>query len=63
VRPALDTRFLRVELADITKPSGQHEQHHMVHLPPAVVVVVLDEPGERVPLTWRYRVCAGRVEL
>lgn len=55
VRPVLDSPWLRVELADITKPSGQGEEHYLVHLPPAVVVVVLDDPGEHVLLTWRHR--------
>ncbi|MFD4196712.1 NUDIX hydrolase [Amycolatopsis thermoflava] len=55
VRPVLDSPWLRVELADITKPSGQLEEHYMVWLPPAVMVVVLDQPGEHVLLTWRHR--------
>src|SRR5690606_38677504 len=55
VRPVLTSPWLRVELADITKPSGQFEEHYLVHLPPAVVVVVLDAPSEHVLLTWRHR--------
>lgn len=55
VRPVLDSPWLRVDLADVTKPSGQVEEHYLVWLPPAVVVVVLDDPGEHVLLTWRHR--------
>ncbi|MFI5614679.1 NUDIX hydrolase [Amycolatopsis sp. NPDC051903] len=55
VRPVLDSPWLRVGLADVTKPSGQFEEHYMVWLPPAAVVVVLDEPGEHVLLGWRHR--------
>lgn len=54
-RAVLSSQWLRVDLADITKPSGQHEEHYLVWLPAAAVVVVLDEPGEHVLLTWRHR--------
>jgi 8-oxo-dGTP pyrophosphatase MutT (NUDIX family) len=47
--------WLRVDLADVRKPSGQQEEHHLVSLPRAVMVVALDESGERVLLAWRHR--------
>ena len=47
--------WLQVELADVRKPSGAHEQHHVVRLPAAVMVVVLDAPGQHVLLAWRHR--------
>ncbi|MBO0884170.1 MAG: NUDIX hydrolase [Mycobacterium sp.] len=59
VRPVLKSPWLRVELADVTKPSGQFEEHYQVWLPPAAVIVVLDNPGEHVLLTWRHRHVPG----
>lgn len=47
--------WLQVDLADVRKPSGEREQHHVVRLPAAVMVVVLDAPGEHVLLAWRHR--------
>ena len=56
LHPVYESRpWLRVELADVRKPSGIHEQHHLVRLPAAVVVVVLDRRRERVLLAWRHR--------
>jgi 8-oxo-dGTP pyrophosphatase MutT (NUDIX family) len=47
--------WLRVELADVRKPSGQREEHHQVSLPRAVMVAALDESVEHVLLAWRHR--------
>uniref|UniRef100_UPI003F490BEF NUDIX hydrolase n=1 Tax=Amycolatopsis sp. CA-096443 TaxID=3239919 RepID=UPI003F490BEF len=55
VRGVLESPWLRVELADVTKPSGAVEEHYLVRLPEAVMVVVLDGPGEHVLLAWRHR--------
>lgn len=55
VQPVLASPWLQVDLAEVTKPSGQLEEHYMISLPPAAMVVALDDPGEHVLLTWRHR--------
>lgn len=47
--------WLRVDLAHVRKPSGLREEHHVVSLPRAVMVVALDESREHILLTWRHR--------
>jgi 8-oxo-dGTP pyrophosphatase MutT (NUDIX family) len=52
--------WLCVQLADVRKPSGQREQHHLVRMPPAVIVVALGNAGpneadDHVLLAWRHR--------
>lgn len=55
VRSVIESPWLGLQLADVTKPSGAVEEHYLVRLPEAVMVVVLDEPGEHVLLAWRHR--------
>jgi 8-oxo-dGDP phosphatase len=55
IRPIYENRWLRVELADISLPSGERFEHHRVWMPPAAITVVLDDARERVLMSWRHR--------
>jgi 8-oxo-dGTP pyrophosphatase MutT (NUDIX family) len=50
-----ESAWVRVGLADISQPSGDRFEHHVVWLPPAAMTVVLDDAGENVLLAWRHR--------
>ncbi len=54
-RSIYDSPWVRVGLADISQPSGHRFEHHTVTLPPAAIVVVLDDAGEKVLMAWRHR--------
>lgn len=54
-RPLYDSEWIRVEMADISVPSGERFEHHVVWMPPAAMTVVLDDAGENVLLSWRHR--------
>lgn len=54
-RPLYDNEWIKVSMADISVPSGERFEHHVVWMPPAAMTVVLDDAGERVLMTWRHR--------
>ena len=54
-RPIYENRWITVEMADIVLPSGERQEHHTVTMPTAAMMVVLDDDGEAVLLSWRHR--------
>jgi 8-oxo-dGTP pyrophosphatase MutT (NUDIX family) len=54
-RPIYESKWIKVGLADISVPSGERFEHHVVWLPPAAMTVVIDDAGENVLLVWRHR--------
>ncbi len=55
VRPVYDSKWLRLEMAEVRLPSGQHFEHHKVTMPAAAMAVVIDDDDEHVLLSWRHR--------
>lgn len=55
VRPVYDSKWIRLELAEVQLPSGQHFEHHKVTMPAAAMTVVLSDSGADVLLSWRHR--------
>ncbi|MGH3503783.1 MAG: NUDIX hydrolase [Nocardioidaceae bacterium] len=51
--------WVSLALADVQVPSGERFEHHVVRMPQASILVVLDE-RERVLLMWRHRFIADR---
>jgi 8-oxo-dGTP pyrophosphatase MutT (NUDIX family) len=54
-RPIYENQWVTVGLADISQPSGERFEHHTVTLPPAAMMVVLDDAGKHVLMSWRHR--------
>lgn len=54
-RTIYDSEWVRVGLADITVPSGQRFEHHIVWLPPAAMALVLSDAGTHVLMSFRHR--------
>lgn len=50
-----ENEWVTVGLADVSQPSGERFEHHTVTLPQAAMVVVLDDSGSSVLLSWRHR--------
>ncbi|MCU1447954.1 MAG: hydrolase [Acidimicrobiales bacterium] len=58
-RTIYDNRWIRLALVDVELPDGQRFEHHVVHLRPAAMVVILDE-SDRVLMMWRHRFVSDR---
>lgn len=54
-RSIYESEWIKVGLADITVPSGERFEHHVVWLPPAAMALVLDDASEKVLLSYRHR--------
>jgi len=54
-RPVYESRWVKLEMAEVQLPSGQHFEHHKVTMPPAAMAVVLSDDGKQVLLSWRHR--------
>lgn len=54
-RPVYESDWVRVGLADISQPSGERFEHHVVWFPAPAMTVLLDDAGEKVLLAWRHR--------
>lgn len=54
-RPIYESQWVTVGLADISQPSGARFEHHTVTLPPAAMMVVLNDAAEHVLMSWRHR--------
>lgn len=54
-RPIYSSPWIRLNMADISLPSGDRFEHHTVWMPPAAMTVVLDDAGENVLMAWRHR--------
>jgi 8-oxo-dGTP pyrophosphatase MutT (NUDIX family) len=50
-----DTRRARFSIATLELPDGVVFEQYVMRMPRAAMVVVLDDPGERVLLMWRHR--------
>jgi 8-oxo-dGTP pyrophosphatase MutT (NUDIX family) len=50
-----DTRRARFSIATVELPDGVVFEQYVMRMPRAAMVVVLDDPGERVLLMWRHR--------
>jgi 8-oxo-dGTP pyrophosphatase MutT (NUDIX family) len=54
-RPIYDSKWIKVSMADISVPSGDRFEHHVVWMPPAAIVAVLDDSARHVLMAWRHR--------
>lgn len=54
-RPVYESPWVKVNKADISRPSGDRFEHHTVWFPPAAMIVVFDEQRAHVLLSWRHR--------
>ncbi|SDO94794.1 ADP-ribose pyrophosphatase YjhB, NUDIX family [Actinopolyspora xinjiangensis] len=54
-RTIYESEWVRLGLADITVPSGERFEHHKVWLPPAAMILVLNEDESHVLLSYRHR--------
>jgi 8-oxo-dGTP pyrophosphatase MutT (NUDIX family) len=50
-----DTRRARFSIATVELPDGVVFEQYVMRMPRAAMVVVLDDPGERLLLMWRHR--------
>jgi len=55
VRSIYESRWIKLRLAEVELPSGQHFEHHTVTMPAAAMAVVISDDGENVLLSWRHR--------
>src|ERR1700730_7986850 len=54
-RSIYETEWVKLLLADMSQPSGNRYEHHIVTLKPAVLIVLLDTFGDRILMTRRHR--------
>ncbi len=54
-RTIYENKWVTVGLADVSQPSGNRFEHHIVTLPRAAIIAVLDDVGEHVLMSWRHR--------
>lgn len=54
-RSIYESKWVTVGLADITVPSGERFEHHVVWLPPAAITLMLDDDNEHVLMSYRHR--------
>lgn len=54
-RTVYESDWVRVGLVDISQPSGERFEHHVVWFPPPAMTVLLDDSGENVLMAWRHR--------
>lgn len=54
-RALYESPWVTLMLADISQPSGDRFDHHVVILPPAAMTVVLDDDARNVLMSWRHR--------
>jgi 8-oxo-dGTP pyrophosphatase MutT (NUDIX family) len=55
-----DTRRLRLSIAEVELPDGVRFEQYVLRLPPAAMMVVLDDARERVLMMWRHRFIVDR---
>src|SRR3954447_8950946 len=55
-----ESRRLRLSIAEVGLPDGVRFEQYVLRLPKAAVMVVLDNPGERVLMMWRHRFIVDR---
>lgn len=58
LRPVYESRWVKLEMAELQLPSGQRFEHHKVSMPAAAMAVVLSDDGTQVLLSWRHRFAA-----
>jgi len=54
-RLVYDTDWVKLQLADVSPPSGDRHDHHIVTLKPAVLIILLDASRQRILMTRRHR--------
>lgn len=54
-RSLYSSRWLDLQLVEVTPPDGETFEHHVVRMQRVAVSVVLDDPGERVLMIRRHR--------
>ncbi|MDR7300411.1 NUDIX hydrolase [Haloactinomyces albus] len=54
-RTIYESEWVSVGMADITVPSGERFEHHKVWLPPAAMMLVLDDEEQHALLAYRHR--------
>jgi len=58
-RTIYDNRWIRLTLVDVELPDGQRFEHHVAHLLPAAMTVILDDEN-RLLMMWRHRFVTDR---
>lgn len=53
-KPAYETKWFRILLADVELPDGRHLDHYLMRLPPVALCVPVNADNE-VLLLWRHR--------
>lgn len=59
VRSIYESKWIKLSLAEVELPSGQHFEHHTVTMPAAAMAVVISDDGKNVLLSWRHRFVPG----
>jgi 8-oxo-dGTP pyrophosphatase MutT (NUDIX family) len=54
-RVLYDNPWARLSLVDVEQPTGRRYESHVVTLPPAAIVALVDEESDRVLMMWRHR--------
>lgn len=47
--------WVKVGLADLSRPSGDRFEHHTVWFPPVAMTVLFDDEDEHILMAWRHR--------
>jgi 8-oxo-dGTP pyrophosphatase MutT (NUDIX family) len=55
-----ESRRLCLSIADVELPDGVRFEQYVLRLPKAAIMVVLDDPRERVLMMWRHRFIVDR---
>jgi hypothetical protein len=55
-----ESRRLCLSIADVELPDGIRFEQYVLRLPKAAIMVVLDDPRERVLMMWRHRFIVDR---
>lgn len=59
LRPVYDSKWIKLEMAEVKLPSGQHFEHHRVTMPAAAMAIVISNDGDQLLLSWRHRFVPG----
>lgn len=54
-RSLYESQWIRLGLTDVELPNGVRFEHHVVWMPPAAIIALLNDAGTHVLLMWRHR--------
>ncbi|MDT8916247.1 NUDIX domain-containing protein [Amycolatopsis sp. PS_44_ISF1] len=58
-RPAYESPWVTVTLADVQAPNGARFEHHVIRLPPVAIALLVNDDEEALML-WRHRFVTGQ---